>query len=39
MELTSETLRTKPLGHLGLVEATIKNLGIIDKIDTRPTIK
>lgn len=35
MELTSETVKSEQLGHLGLIAATIKELGIIDKIDAR----
>ena len=35
MELSSRNVCTKQLGHLGLVAATIKDLGLIEKIDTR----
>jgi transposase len=35
MELSSKNVRTKQLGHLGLVAATIRDLGIIEKIDAR----
>jgi transposase len=35
MELNSQTVTTEPLGHLGLIAATINTLGIIDKIDAR----
>lgn len=35
MELSSKNVRTKHLGHLGLVAATIKDLGLIEKIDAR----
>jgi transposase len=35
MQLTSEQVKVKHLGHLGLVASTIKELGIIDKINQR----
>lgn len=35
MKLTSDSIKTKPLGHLGLVAATISKLGIDEKIDRR----
>lgn len=35
MELNSDTVKSETLGHLGLVAATITELGIIDKIDSR----
>jgi len=35
MELTSETVKSEQLGHLGLIAATIAELGIIEKIDAR----
>ncbi len=35
MELNSETVKSEQLGHLGLVAAVIRELGIIDKIDAR----
>lgn len=35
MELSSKNVRTKQLGHLGLVAATIHDLGLIEKIDAR----
>lgn len=33
MQLSSEQVKSQQLGHLGLVAATIQELGIIDKID------
>ena len=35
MELSSKNVRTKHLGHLGLVASTIKDIGLIEKIDAR----
>ena len=35
MELSSKNVCTKQLGHLGLVAATIIDLGLIEKIDAR----
>ena len=35
MELSSKNVRTKQLGHLGLVAATIHDLRLIEKIDAR----
>jgi transposase len=35
MELPEEPYKTQQLGHLGLVAATIKELGLIDKINER----
>jgi transposase len=35
MELSAKNVCTKQLGHLGLVAATIKDLGLINKIDAR----
>lgn len=35
VELNSKTIRTKTLGHLGLIAATINKLGLIEKIDNR----
>ena len=34
MSLNRDTVSSEQLGHLGLVAATIRELGIIDKIDT-----
>ncbi len=33
--LTRDTVRSEQLGHLGLVSATMRELGIIEKIDAR----
>lgn len=38
VELSSKNVRSKQLGHLGLVAATIKDLGLIEKIDARITL-
>ena len=38
MELSSKNVRTKHLGHLGLVASTIKDIGLIEKIDARITL-
>ncbi len=35
MELSSKNVSTKHLGHLGLVASTIKDMGLIEKIDAR----
>lgn len=35
MELSSKNVRTKQLGHLGLVASTIEDIGLIKKIDDR----
>ncbi len=35
MQLTSEQVKSQQLGHLGLIAATIQELGIIDRIDKR----
>jgi len=35
MQLTSEEVKSQQLGHLGLIAATIQELGIVDKIDPR----
>lgn len=35
MELTSENVKSEQLGHLGLISAVIRELGIIEKIDAR----
>jgi transposase len=35
MSLNRDTVSSEQLGHLGLVAATIRELGIIDKIDAR----
>jgi hypothetical protein len=35
MALNSNTVTSEQLGHLGLVAATIRELGIIEKIDAR----
>ena len=35
MSLNSDTVTSEQLGHLGLVAATIRELGIIEKIDAR----
>jgi len=35
MSLDSNTVTSEQLGHLGLVAATIRELGIIEKIDAR----
>ena len=35
MSLNSDTVSSEQLGHLGLVAATIRGLGIIEKIDAR----
>jgi transposase len=38
MELSSKNVCTKQLGHLGLVASTIRDLGLIEKIDARVTL-
>jgi len=35
VELSSKNVRTKNLGHLGLVASTIKDIGLIEKVDAR----
>lgn len=35
MSLNRDTVSSEQLGHLGLVAATIRELGIIEKIDAR----
>ena len=35
MSLNCDTVSSEQLGHLGLVAATIRELGIIEKIDAR----
>ena len=35
MTLNRDTVSSQQLGHLGLVGATIRELGIIEKIDAR----
>ena len=35
MPLNRDTVSSEQLGHLGLVSATIRELGIIEKIDAR----
>jgi hypothetical protein len=38
MKLSSKNVCTKQLGHLGLVASTIRDLGLIEKIDVRITL-
>jgi hypothetical protein len=38
MDRNTPALKTEQLGHLGLVVATIKELGLIDKIDFFPNL-
>ena len=35
MDLSSETVRSEQLGHLGLLAATIEDIGLIDKVNER----